>query len=238
MTGLLDKFVPVGAQYRPSTTTEMFALRLAQKLNEARTVRHFASLAETFTTGQLLCAYRRAIRNGHTDLGRGFHAELERMHSNGNHDRSAKLVSVRIERRTVAAAIFCGDHLEYTDSRQLSSDNERAVASAVGFTQWMLSRFPAESAALEAIPEGEFQRRVLHDNISEAIREQGLPIWEIPREALLDGCGHPCLKSRAELRSIACSIWPVLGGTHARVFIQDAAMLGLHVQIERQFMTN
>jgi len=148
------------------------------------------------------------------------------------------LISIRIERRTVAAAVFYGEQLEYTDSRQLSSDNDRAFASAVGFIRWMLNRFPVESAALEAIRDGEFQRRVLHDGISEALRGQGLPIWEIPKSVLLDGCGQPSLKSRAEIRQIATAIWPVLAGTHARVFIQDAAMLGLHVQIERLFIIN
>jgi hypothetical protein len=235
---LLDKFVPAGARFRPSTITELFALRLAQRLNEPRTVRHFLNLVDGYSAGQLLCAYRRTIRNRHADLGRGFHKELEQIRSNGPHDRRANLISIRVERRTVAAAIFFGEQLEYADSRQLSSDNDRAFTSAVGFVRWMLNRFQVESAALEAIADGEFQRRVLHDGISESLRNQGLPIWEIPRDVLFSGCGYPPLRSRVELREIATTIWPVLAGTHAKVFVQDAAILGLHVQIERQFIIN
>ena len=238
MTTLLDKFIPVRAHFCPTTATELFALRLAQRLKEAPAVRHFVSLTESYSTDQLVCAYRRTIRNHAADAGRAFQTELERIHTNGQHDRGVKLISIRIERRTVAAAVFCGDHLEYADSRQLSSDNKRALASAVGFVQWMLNRFPVESAALEAIADGEFHRRAIHDNISEVLRSQALPIWEVPKGALLDGCGHPPLKSRAQLREIATSVWPVLEGTHAKVFIQDAAILGLHVQIERLFITN
>jgi hypothetical protein len=238
MTSLLDKFTPAGADFRPNTVTELFALRVAQKLNEAKAARHFVGLAESHTMDQLLCAYRRTVRNGYPDAGRGFHTELERIHSNGQHVRDVKLIAVRIERRTIAAAIFSGDHLEHSESRQLSSDNDRALASAVGFVQWILNYFPAESAALEAIADGEFQRRILHDNISQVLRGAGLPIWEIPKQALLEGCGHPALKSRTQLREIATSVWPVVSGTHAKLFIQDAAILGLHVQIERLFIPN
>ena len=138
----------------------------------------------------------------------------------------------------MAIAIFDGEQLLHTDSRQLSSSNDRALSSAVGFVEWTLNRFKAESAAIEAIPSGEFQRRYLHDTITELLRERGLSIWEIPKAALLDGCGHPSLRSRQQLREIATSVWPVLAGTHAWPFVQDAAILGLHVQIERQFIIN
>jgi hypothetical protein len=94
-----------------------------------------------------------------------------------------------------------------------------------------------ESAALEEISNGrEFQRKVLHDGICAAVRDRLLSVWQIPRIAVLEGCGQPALKTRAQLREIATSIWPILAGTHAKVFIQDAAILGLHVQIERLFI--
>ncbi len=173
------------------------------------------------------------------DKGRRFHVELERSHSNGHNGNEVRLVSIRVERRAVAVAIFNGDHLEYTDSRQLSSIQDRALASAVGFIQWILERFPVDSVALEAIVNGhEIQRRVLDAAIQGILRERMLPIWEVPRPELLGGYGYPPLKSRRELRDIATSIWPVLTGTHAKVFIQDAAILGLHVQTERLFIIN
>jgi hypothetical protein len=238
MDSLFEKFNP--AAFRPTRTRDLFALRLAQKLGEERTVGHFVSLADSYTETQLLCAYRRTLRaSGNGDRGRRFHIELERTNQNGNHDPQASLISIRIERRAVAAAIFHGDQLEYTDSRQLSSTRDKALASAIGFVNWMLSRFPVESAALESIPNGhEFQRRALHDAICRNLRERFLPIWEVPKIVLLDSCGQPPLKSRSQLRGVATSIWPVLAGAHAKVFVQDAAIVGLHVQIERLFIIN
>jgi hypothetical protein len=240
MKSLLDKFIPAIAPFLPTTATDLFALRLAQKLNDAAAVRHYVTLADTHSESQLLCAYRRTLRTpGNGDLGRRFHLELQHAHTNGSNDRSAKLISIRVERRAVAACIFHGHQLEYTDSRQLSSDNSKALDSAVGFTVWMLNRFPVESAALEGIPNGhEFQRRVLHEAIWQEFRERLLPVWEIPKAVLFEACGHPPLKSRAQLREVVTAIWPVLEGTHAKVFIQDAAALGAHVQTERTFIIN
>jgi hypothetical protein len=240
MKSLLDRFAPLTAAFRPSTATELFALRLAQKLGDAPAVRHYASLAESYAEFQMLCAYRRTLRQGHNGTrGRQFLAELERVNPSGQHNGYARLISIRVERRTIAAAILHGNHIEYADARQLSSSRDKAVQSAVGFVCWLLNRFSVESASLEAIPNGfEFQRRVLHDSVCEVLRDRALPLWEIPKPVLLEGCGHPALKSRAELREIATSVWPVLAGTHAKVFIQDAAVLGLHVQTERLFIIN
>jgi len=240
MNHILDRFALPTTDFVPSTISEMFALRLAQKLGDARAVRHFVSLGSFYPTGQLLCAYRRAVRAGtNGDIGRRFHLELERTRADGHHILQTGLVAIRIERRAVAAAIFHGDHLEYTDARQLSSNRDKALASAAGFIHWLLSRFDVESAAIESIPNGhEIQRRAIHDAICQVLRERAISIGEIPKSALLEGCGQPFLKSRAQLRAIATSVWPILEGTHAKVFIQDAAILGLHLQTERLFIIN
>ena len=166
-------------------------------------------------------------------------AELKGTNANGSQNGVPRLVSIRIVRRAVAVAIFHGEQLEYTDARQLSSDHDKAAGSAVGFVNWILSRFTVESAALEAIVNGhEIQRHKLHDAVCEILRGHLLPIWEIPRTVLVESCGYPPLKSRSELREIATTIWPVLAGKRAKVFIQDAAILGLHVQTERLFIIN
>src|SRR5436309_393694 len=153
MNRILDQFIPQTTAFRPNTASELFALRLAQKLGDVRAARHYVTLVDSHSEAQLLSAYRRTLKaSGDRDLGRRFHVELERINANGNHNNRAKLISVRVERRTVAAAIFHGEHLEYTDSRQLSSVHDRALASAVGFINWMLERFPIESASLETVP--------------------------------------------------------------------------------------
>jgi hypothetical protein len=240
MKSLLDRYIPNTSAFRPGDAAELFALRLAQKLGDDSAVRHYVELAGRYSESQLLCAYRRALRaNGNGDPARRFHAELERIHTNGHNESPGSLVSIRVERRAIALAIFDGGHLEHADARQLSSAQDKAVASAVGFVSWTLERFPVESAVFEEIPcANEVQRRVLHEAICKTVRDRMISIWEIPRNVLYGAWGRPPLKSRSEVRQIATAIWPVLAGTHARLFIQDAAILGLHVQTERLFIIN
>ena len=96
--------------------------------------------------------------------------------------RSVNLLAVRVERRSIAAAVFCGDHLEYTQMRHLSSTKEKALSSAVGFVDWLLESFAIESVALEALASvEEIQRRTLTDVITETLRDRMLPIWQIPK---------------------------------------------------------
>jgi len=240
MRSILDRFTRPSAGFVPQTRQDVFALRLAQKLDDRPAAAHYAVLASEYSEAQLLNAYWRTLRYAPSgERGRRFHVELARVPANGSSNGDTSLIAIRVERRAVAAAILRRDYLEYTDARQLSSAHDKALASAVGFINWMLARFPAESAAIESIPNAhECQRRVLHNAICQTLRDRLLPIWEIPKAALLDGYGHPALRSRRQVREVATSIWPILAGTHAKLFIQDAAVLGLHVQTERLFMIN
>jgi len=217
----------------------LFACRLAQKLGEPQTAGHFISLAGNHSEAQLILAYHRAVLAGKDqDLAKRFHDELRRNRpGDSSNNRSANLISVRVERRAVAVAVFRGDYLEYTQARQLSSARDKALISAVGFVNWVLSHFSAESATFEAIPNGnEFHRRTLHDSIVRTLRQRMMPIWEVRKTDLFEGYGYPPLRSRKELREVATSIWPILIGTNATVLIQDAAVLGLYVQVERLFI--
>src|SRR5581483_2365051 len=149
MSNILDQFSISPSQFEPKSAAEMFALRLAQKLGEPEAAEHYLSLVDRYSESRLLCAYRRMLRrNGNHDAGRMFHRELEKSAENGYTNGQASLIAVRIERRTVAAAVFTGSHLDYADARQLASTREKAVASTAGFIAWMLHRFDVESAAL------------------------------------------------------------------------------------------
>ncbi len=240
MTLLLDQFSPKTLSFQPTSIQDVFAVRLAQRLGDEAAVRHFVTLTGAFTQAQLLCAYRRSSRcNGVAERARRFHEELKHVNGSGSGNHDDCLIAIRIERRTVAAAVFTGQRLDYVDTRQLSSSHDKALDSAVGFIEWMLSRFQVESAAVEAIlDDREIQRRVVHDAICAHLRERLLPIWEVPRQELLRGYGHPPLKKRPELRTVAEGIWPILAGGHARAYALDAAILGLHVQLERLFIIN
>jgi hypothetical protein len=240
MTSILDRFDRPSVGFEPKTTQDLFALRLAQKLGDAPAAGHYAALVAEHSQARLLTAYRRAVRNAPDgDLGGRFHAELERASDNRSDMRGANLLAVRVERRSIAAAVFHGEQLEYTQMRHLSSVKEKALSSAVGFVNWILESFPIESVALEALSNTEeIQRQILTDAITENLRERILPIWQIPKTQLFEACGHPALKSRKQVREVITAVWPVLAGANGKTFIQDAAALGLYVQTERLFIIN
>jgi hypothetical protein len=238
MKPILDKFKLSQSSFRPKTAADLFALRLACKLGESAAASHYAHLADKYSEAQMINAFRRSIRISKAqDIGKRFHVELGNVPSEISNGNGAHLIAIRVERRSIAAAVFYGERLEYCQVRQLPSDKDKVVASAIRFVIWMASQFHLDSAAVESIPDGnEIQRRVLTDAIVKALRERLLPIWEVTKQDLFRAYGYPPLKSRKELREVIIEVWPVLMGTNSKSFIQDAAALGLYVQVERLFL--
>jgi hypothetical protein len=242
MTNILDQVAQSSAQsryghFRPATTNEFLALRLAHHLGEVSIAQHYADLAEQYSEGQLLVAYRRALMS-HFNLGRRFHMELEPLKTRKFCTESrGRLAAIRIDRRVLAVAILNGDHLQHTDVRQLSSSPDKALDSAVSFiTRQVLDRFEFESAALEIIPNGhEVQRSILHHATLRALGAKAIGILETSKADLFQAFGNPPLHSRKELRGIMSRIYPVLDQEPGGPWIHDAAALGLYVQTERLF---
>src|SRR5437868_3737472 len=89
---------------------------------------------------------------------------------------------------------FKAYHLSYTQVRQLSSAKDKALASAVGFINWIAAQFRLDTAALESIPTGdEMQRQILNHGVIDALRDHALPIWEVAKKELFESFGHPSL---------------------------------------------
>ncbi|MGJ5814480.1 hypothetical protein [Paludibaculum fermentans] len=241
MNSILARFeVTPRTTFRPKTATELFALRLASRLNDTDASGHYLGLLERFSEAELLAAYRRTTKPGlHGDVGRRYQTELRHSQGSGPLDKDLKLIAVRVERRSVAVAVLYGDRLEYVQVRQLSSVKDKALGSAVSFVEWVCDQFRLDSAALESISiEDEIQRKAISTAITQVFRDRLIPIWEIPKVDLLTAYGHPRLKSRKELRAVITGIWPSLEGTNSKVLIQDAVALGLYVQTERLFIIN
>lgn len=239
MNNILDHIAASArfSEFRPKTLREFFALRLAEKLDDVRAARHYLDLTEEHAEARLLSAYFKA-RVGCDDTGdlaRCFHVELARgnEYANGSNGPLLKLAAIKIERRSVAAAVFNGEHLDYTQVRQLSSSHEKAEASATGFVNWICGNFAIESAALESMPAASaIQRSVLTRSIITELRTSAITVWEVPKPQLLHAYGYPPPKARKELREAVHSIWPILNDDTG---VLDAAALGLYVQTERLF---
>jgi hypothetical protein len=242
MTSILDRLAARQSlpSYRPTTTRDLFLLRLAQKLNEPEAAAHYEDLAGEHTDETLLLAYRRTMNRGYStpEFGRGFHEELKSARQQPDRVQRDRLLSIKVERRSIAISVFVGTKLDFHDVRHLATQPGKAQASAVGFVRWAISTFEIESAALERMTNGnEIRRAMLNQVILTMLRSAATPVWEVHKRELLDAYAHPPLRTRSELRRAAHTIlWSMFNTDKPAAHEIDAAALGLYVQTERLFL--
>ena len=229
--------------FRPSSASECFALRLAQKLGDQAAARHYVELLKQYSEGRLIAAFRRASTLPQRDRVRIFHSALRELGAgrngyNGGTNRS-RLTGIRIERRSVAVVVMNGDMPEHVQVRQLSSTKDKAVGSALAFVNQVIELFPFPSAAIEPVfGHEDEQRSVLTQSVIQMLREHPISLWEVRKQELFEGFGHPPLKTRKELRAVIASIWPILNGGFGGAFVRDAAALASYCQTERLFINS
>lgn len=248
MTNILDQvartsLAALRTQFLPETPSQFLALRLAVRMNDSAAVRHYVGLAERFGDQRLLTAYCRVREAGHhTDLGRAFLGELERLaqRNTGTIDiETRRLAAIRIERRAVAVAILSGEGLDSPPQvRQLSSDVDKAINSAVAFITRLLERRPFNVAAMEVMPDrGEVLRTLLDQAITRVLAESsnGVSIWRVAKQEVLSAFGYPPLRFRNQVRQAIERMFPDVDGSFGGPLIKDALALGLYCQIEHLF---
>lgn len=148
-----------------------------------------------------------------------------------------RLAAFKVERRIVAAAIFAGEHLEYTHLRQLASDSRKAESSAVGFAQWITDTLRIEVIAVEQVnQEAVSQRRTLTEAIVRSLQADGIVSWRVQKAELLSAYGVPAVRTRQELRGIVHNFWPIVPAARVHGSSLDAAALGLYLQIKRELL--
>src|SRR5579862_338118 len=231
MTNILDHFEnSMRNKFCPANPDEYFALRLASRLGEPKAASHYAILASQHSQERLISVFGKTMKCGrrHERPGQVFHDYLQANGSNGNGGiQHPRLIAVRVERRTVAVAVFAGTHLEGRRVLQLSSNPIRAEASAASFVRAVLSESDCESAAIETAPgDADVLRAILHRAVVSRIRASGIPLWEISKMTLLTAFGHPPLRSRGDLRQIILTIWPLPNIKRSEICALDAFALG------------
>ena len=89
------------------------------------------------------------------------------------------LLSMRIDRRAVAAVFFRDLHMEYAQVRHLHSKPQSANESAIAFIRWLITRFSPDAVVFEKIDAMEEYRRVaLSGILLETVRSEALPVFD------------------------------------------------------------
>jgi hypothetical protein len=227
----------LGPSFRPSTPTEFFALQLALRLRDTVNVARYIALTEHYRDDQILRAVRGLAEGPESSGIELLEAELGRM-TTAPPMGNSKLLAIKVERRTVAAAVFVGLHLDYTQVRQLSSSHTKAESSALGFVHWLAGMFDAESVAMEVqSADSPIRRADLTRAIVASVRGAGLAVWETTKHQLFEAFAVPPLKTRKQLREIVSSFWPILEDDRLVAPVMDAAALGLYVQVQRKLQS-
>lgn len=146
----------------------------------------------------------------------------------------APLAAVGFERRRVAVALFHKLQLEDILVRNLPPEETGAQASLAAFLGNALV-----GQAIEFLAIGEYgsgcRAKQMHDLAICAASDAGIPLQQVTLSELLSASAFPALRRRSQLRSMASSFWPVLNDPRTGHAGLDAAVLGLHVQLERLF---
>ncbi|HLJ27904.1 MAG TPA: hypothetical protein VKY85_14435 [Candidatus Angelobacter sp.] len=143
-------------------------------------------------------------------------------------------VTFSIGRRYIAAAIFSGQKLEFSEVRSFQANTERAKNTVTAFINHIIQQFNIGSAGLEDIPESLQTRMAVLSRLSEQVlRDTGIPVAKATETELFDAYGEPPLRSRAALREVALAMFPQLKTESTQKERLDAAILGLHLQTEK-----
>jgi hypothetical protein len=239
MTPILDRVAAsMSSAFRPSNPDEYFALRLAAKLGEPQTAGHFAMLLSQHGHDKLVSNFHQTMADQvpGEDLGRRFLAGLAESSRSGSRPAASRLVAIRIERRSVAAAVFNGTNLIGLRVRQLSSKPPKADASAPAFIRLLIREFHFESAAIEPIPlHPEIRRATLTQTVVDQLRTDGIPIFDVSKKHMIEAFSHPPLKTRGEVREVIARMWPQLSPKRGEICALDAVAIGIFLQTERVF---
>src|SRR5437868_13281640 len=113
MTQILDRIAKsLHGKFRPASPDDYLALRLAARLGDPGAAAHYAVLISQYSQEKLVHAFHKATecRQSGDQAARLFHEHLLR--NAGGDISHPRLVAVRVERRTIAVAVFAGTHLE------------------------------------------------------------------------------------------------------------------------------
>lgn len=143
----------------------------------------------------------------------------------------SQLVAFKIFRRTITAAVFLGTRLHFLDLQHLSHDPDKASETLNRFVGWTLENFHPELAALSVEEEDDKPRAAMLAELeSKRLLDQGVPVWKVTDEQLLEAYASPGLTQKHDLRLIARSFWPDVAN---KLPALDAVLLSLYVQTER-----
>ena len=121
---------------------------------------------------------------------------------------NTRILSVRVSRRALGAAVLTPEGLALADGRHLSSKTTKASVAASHYLERLLSTAGVTAAVIDA-PEqsaGGVTAAVL-ERLRAMLAEKGVPVSMVGRSDLLVAYGLQPLRNRNELRDLVQEYW-------------------------------
>lgn len=145
------------------------------------------------------------------------------------------VLTLRLSRRAVGAAVLQDDELSFADGRHLTSSRDRAVAAVARYVRRVFDLTAPAEVVIDAPANPVSTTGALLETVFATARAAGVQARRIELHDVLHAYGVPAISSRIALRSIVATLWPQLGAMTGRVkpYVMDAAAVTLYAQVER-----
>lgn len=142
------------------------------------------------------------------------------------------ILTLRISRRAIGAAVLLDEGLALIDGRHLTSRRERAYMAAARYVERLLELSKAGGVVLDAPQPAQVDADRLVSAVEAVLRDRHVTTLIIGRSDLLNAYGVRALRNRAGLRAIATGFWPELGRCAGKVqpYVADAAAAALYAE--------
>jgi hypothetical protein len=143
------------------------------------------------------------------------------------------ILSLRLNRRAIGAAVLADESLTLADGRHLTSNRDRAVVAAIRYVNQLLQQSSAGAVVVDAphTTEGTTTSHVLREILALLSMRGFVPLLA-GKADILSAYGLTPVRTRREVREIAASFWPDLTRISGPVkpYATDAAAAALFAE--------
>jgi len=142
------------------------------------------------------------------------------------------ILTLRISRRAIGAAVLNGDALTLLDGRHLTSRRDRAAMAAIRYLRRVLDLAKPDGVVIDVPRSPSVDSDRITSAIATTLHERQIHPLVVGKSDILGAYGVHPVRSREQLRQVAQSFWPELQKLTGRVqpYVVDAAIAALYAE--------
>jgi hypothetical protein len=146
-----------------------------------------------------------------------------------------QILSLRLSRRAIGAAVLDATGLRLADGRHLRSNTRQAIDAAIRFVEQFANDATVTAIALDRPLLGSSAvGEALAEHVSTLAEGRGLALLPLDKSAILAAYGVTPIQSRTQLRPLVAKYWPELSHLRRRPapHVLDAVAAGLYAECQ------